>query len=186
MRIEPLESRRLMSTSPSVDAVFGPVLIDVPGGDDYGQALVSDADGRIIVGGRWTGETPQPGRFQVFLSRHHGSGRLDQRFGTNGISLLSPHGMGEVIALRQQPDGKLLALGSRRDDLGSDVRFHLILARLTVSGKIDGSFGDNGAITIGTPGRSDFRGAISDVTADGKVIVAVAYASGEQDWLMQL
>lgn len=80
----------------------------------------------------------------------------------------------------------MLVLGSRRDDLGSDARFRVILARLTVSGKIDRGFGLSGSVPVGTPGRSDFRGAISQVTADGKVVVAVAYSAGVDDSLIQL
>lgn len=60
MVVEPLEARRLMSVSPSVDPNFGPLLADVPGGNEEGLAVLADPDGRIVVGGTWTAETLPP------------------------------------------------------------------------------------------------------------------------------
>src|SRR5687767_6220377 len=151
--IDPLEPRRLLAAS--LDTRFGPLLADVPGGEDHASEVVVDGDGRIVVAGPWTAHGPLPRRGAIALSRTRANGEVDARFGDGGTIVVSPRGMDEVIELRQMDDGKLLLFG--RHGAGSGGPTRLILARLTVSGKIDRTFGDRGSIPVRTPGGANFR-----------------------------
>ena len=184
--IDPLEPRRLLAAS--LDTTFGPLLADVPGGNDYASEFVVDGDGRVVVAGIWTAHGPQPRARGIALSRTRANGDVDPRFGNGGTVVVSPRGMEGLLELRQMDDGKLLLLGSRGVQTDDGVVTHLILARLTVSGKIDRTFGDDGSIPIRTPGFADFRAAMSEVTDDRKVVIAAGYFTKEplDDYFMQV
>jgi uncharacterized delta-60 repeat protein len=184
--IDRLEPRRLLAAS--LDGSFGPLLADVPSGDDYASEFVVDSDGRVVVAGPWTAHGPQPRAKRVALSRTRGNGDVDLRFGDGGTIVLSPRGMDDVMELRRMDDGKLLLLGSRSVPLENRVAKHLILARLTVSGKIDRTFGDRGSIPVRTPGFTGFTAVMSEVTDDQKVVIAARYVTKEplDDFFMQV
>ena len=184
--IDTLEPRRLLAAS--LDTSFGPFLADVPGGEDLASEVVVDGDGRTVVAGQWVAHGTQPRAVGVALSRTRANGDADARFGDGGTTVVSPRGMGGVVEMRQMDDGKLLLLGARGEQTDDGHVTHFILTRLTVSGKIDRTFGDRGSIPVRTPGFADFRAVMSEVTDDAKVVIAVGYFTKEplDDYFMQV
>jgi uncharacterized delta-60 repeat protein len=99
----------------------GTVTIDVNGGGN-GNALVIQADGKLVVGG-FTGIPGIGSGLDFTLFRLTSSGRLDRRFGVDG-AVFTDFGGGPgfnndiVRALAIQGDGKLVAAGSGSGDEG--------------------------------------------------------------------
>src|SRR5688572_24881143 len=82
--IDPLESRRLLAAS--LDTRFGPLLAEIPGGEERASEVVVDGDGRTVVAGQWSAHGPDPQRGGVALWRTRGNGEVDPRFGGGGTS----------------------------------------------------------------------------------------------------
>ena len=100
---------------------LGAVTKDIGGGDDVGEDLAVQADGRIVVVGR--GTTGALSDFAV--ARFDEDGDVDTGFGENGAVTADFHGgadFGQDVAL--QPDGKIVAAGHAAN--GFDTEFALI------------------------------------------------------------
>ncbi len=127
-----------------------------------GTSLILQTDGKLVVGG----STKPASHLTGFaLARYNNDGSLDTTFGSNGIitDLPSTH-IGGIAALAQQSDGKLVAAGTH------DQNF--TLARYTISGAIDTTFGSTGVIT--TSCGSNCFGIVTDLEIDtnGKISVS--------------
>lgn len=127
-----------------------------PGVDRTVHALAVQADGRIVVGGRFTmlgggaaGSSPRS-----FLGRVNADGTLDTGFelGTNAW----------VYALAVQADGKIL-VGGRFTSIGAGTSMTArnYLARINADGTLDTGF---------DPGANDWVNALA-VQPDGKILV---------------
>jgi uncharacterized delta-60 repeat protein len=94
------------------------VTTDVAGGHDFGEDVVLQPDGKIVVVGRNTSATVT----DLALARYSRDGSLDTSFGSDGILTTDFHGggdFGQDIAL--QTDGKLVAAGHAANSTGTDV-----------------------------------------------------------------
>jgi len=127
-----------------------------PGVDRTVHALAVQADGRIVVGGRFTmlgggAAGPSP---RSFLGRVNADGTLDTSFelGTNAW----------VYALAVQADGKIL-VGGRFTSIGAGTSMTTrnYLARINADGTLDTGF---------DPGANDWVNALA-VLPDGKILV---------------
>jgi uncharacterized delta-60 repeat protein len=106
----------------SLDRRFGDrgqVTIDVNGGGN-GNALVLQADGKLVVGG-FTGMPGTGSGLDFTLFRLTPRGRLDRRFGVDGAVFTDfgggPGSNNDIVrALAIQGDGKLVAAGSGSGD----------------------------------------------------------------------
>jgi uncharacterized delta-60 repeat protein len=119
--------------------------------------LVVQEDDRI-VGAGWSGD--------FTLARFKPSGKLDRRFGVDGIvrTRIGNHGStAEALAL--QPDGKLVAAGWAGGYQYRGTRF--ALARYQPDGRLDRSFGGDGTILTRLGGAH----AVA-LQLDGKVVAA--------------
>ncbi len=96
------------------------------------------------------------------------AGRLDPSFGLGGKVLTDFSGplpaTAEVIA--RQSDGRLVTAG----EVGNPQQTDLILARFTVAGTLDNSFGTGGRVYARFAGPSTAAGV--SVLADGRILVA--------------
>ncbi|MFN8519815.1 MAG: Calx-beta domain-containing protein [Chloroflexota bacterium] len=109
-----------------LDATFGAggiLTTDLGGGDDFGEGLVVDDDGRIVVVGRAT----SPTILDLALERVRPDGTLDDGFGAHGVLTADFHGagdLGEDVAL--DADGRIVAVGTTAD--GAATEFALLRA----------------------------------------------------------
>jgi uncharacterized delta-60 repeat protein len=98
-----------------LDPTFGAggiVLTDVAGATDSPSAVVVQPDGRIVVAGLAAGASGDDEDFA--LARYLADGTLDPSFGTGGkVTTDTTDGSDGANALALQPDGRILAAGSR-------------------------------------------------------------------------
>jgi uncharacterized delta-60 repeat protein len=110
----------------TLDASFGDhgaVKTDLGDGDDFGENLVVDLSGRIVVVGRAT----SPTILDMALVRYHADGTLDTGFDGDGILTADFHGRGEFgqdVAI--DASGRIVAAGYTAN--GADTEFALLRA----------------------------------------------------------
>jgi uncharacterized delta-60 repeat protein len=133
---------------------------------DIGRALAITRDGKPVVAGL----SRQGSRYAWALARYRADGRLDPSFGSGGRVLtlfplggLAPEG---ALAVATQADGKVVVAGGGG----------FALARYTVRGRLDASFGHNGRVLTdfsSVPGGGPLGIATSvAIAADGKIVAA--------------
>ena len=113
-------------TDGTLDTTFGTggtVKTDFSAGDDFGENLVVDAAGRIIL----VGESTSPPFTDMALARYNADGTPDTGFATNGILTADFHGRGDFgkdVAIDSQ--GRIVAAGYTAN--GGDTQFALMRA----------------------------------------------------------
>jgi len=162
-----------LNANGSLDEGFGgtgKLLLDVGSGDDYGQSVILQPDGKIVMAGRnYNGSS-----FDFRLIRLNTNGSLDQGFGDGGKLLLdvgSGSEYGESVIV--QPDGKIVLAG--RSYNGSNFDFSLI--RLNANGSLDQGFVDTSKLLLNV-GGSDEYGESVILQPDGKIVVAGYSSNG--------
>lgn len=136
-------------------------------GIEFGDDLVIDDSGRIVVGG-----LAVIGGFDRFsLSRFNPDGSVDTTFSGDGwVTTDIGPGHDFVMALAIQQDGKLVATGlSGGQDQGADERVAVV--RYDIDGSLDPTFSGDGMVTRNTVAGYEDAAAVS-VQADGKIVVA--------------
>jgi uncharacterized delta-60 repeat protein len=134
------------------------------GGDDFGQALARQADGRILVAGRSTVAG-------AVVARLRATGVLDPDFGGDGRVTLP--GGGSASAVLVQPDRKIVVAGNAS---GSGA---MTVTRLKPDGTPDGTFGTAGTATIDFGSLADLAAGAA-LQADGRIVVA-GYTQSAED-----
>jgi len=150
------------NTDGSLDLTFGAggqVTTDFGGENDFGNAVVLQKDGKIVVAGR--SDTGGEG-FDFAVARYNMDGSLDLTFGDGGKVTTDFGGSDFGNAVVLQKDGKIVVAGFSADDFA--------VARYNTDGSLDMSFGDDGQVTTDF-GGSDFGNAVV-LQKDGKIVVA--------------
>jgi len=126
------------------------------GGDDFGTAMVRQANGRILVAGRST-------TAGAIVARLRTTGTLDPDFGGDGRVTLP--GGGSLSAVLVQPDRKIVVAGNAS---GSQV---MTVTRVMPNGSPDTTFDGDGTATIDFGSLAD---AANDAVLqpDGRIVVA--------------
>lgn len=93
-------------------------------------------------------------------------GPLDPTFGNGGIVTTSIGNGAEGFAVALQPDGQIVIAG--RSKSGSRTDF--ALARYTITGTLDATFGSGGVVTTSIGGNYDVGQAVA-IQSDGKIVV---------------
>jgi uncharacterized delta-60 repeat protein len=106
---------------------------------DVARSLTVTPDGKPVVAGL----SRKGSRYTWAIARDNGDGKLDPSFGKGG-RVLTGFGGGTAYAVATQTDGKLLVAGAGDIDSKGDSGF--ALARYTVRGHLDPSFGSNGRV----------------------------------------
>lgn len=125
-----------LTANGAIDPTFSRTTTASLGTPNSTDAVLVQADGNIVVSGRFT-SSPFPAAYHVV--RYLPSGALDASFNNTtafmatGNSVTTPR----VYALVQQPDGKLLAGGSFTQ-AGSSLAYSV--TRLTPTGDVDAGF----------------------------------------------
>ena len=132
-------------------------------GDDVGNCLALQADGKILVAG-----SSHDGSYGYFaVVRYHADGSLDAGFGGDGMvttAIGSAYDWVGGVAL--QADGKIVVAGSSWNGRDYDVA----LVRYNSDGSIDTSFNGDGIVTTDV-NAVDNSGYGVAVQADGKIVV---------------
>ncbi|MFO0999032.1 MAG: Calx-beta domain-containing protein [Planctomycetaceae bacterium] len=155
---------------------FGRTVRAIGSGNDFGQRLALQADGKILLGG-----DSFSGDYEDFaIARFETDGTLDTSFGTNGIF---KRGLGSqrdsLRGLAVQPDGKIVATGY----VFTNTNVLPALLRLNTNGTLDPTLNGDG-FTFHSFGASTsvYSGNVS-VLSDGRIIVGgVAFSGGRNQF----
>ena len=140
-------------------------------------ALGVEPDGTLVVAGSSRVGGPSHGR-RFALARYTAAGKLDRRFGTGGKVLTGsglrfvrprfPGGAG-VASLAIQRDGKIVVAGSAYRPPG--LRHEAFaLARYTVSGRLDRTFGRKGRVLTSFGSRASSSAYAVAIAPNGKIV----------------
>jgi uncharacterized delta-60 repeat protein len=134
-----------------------------------GAAAIQQPDGKLVVAG--FREVPSSMTGGTLLARYHLDGRLDPTFGTAGMVLTNLGVPAFASALLQQPDGKLVIVGSRAVSGATDM----LLARYLPDGRLDPGFGSGGLVITDVGGRESPRALLQQ--PDGKLVAAGSFST---------
>jgi uncharacterized delta-60 repeat protein len=151
----------------SLDVSFdgdGKVTTAVGAGEDQGQSVVIQSDGKILVGGYSKNGTA----FDFAVVRYNANGSLDTSFDADGkvtTAMGSTNLSGNSIAL--QSDGKIVMAGDSRTGTNTDFA----VVRYNANGSLDTSFDADGKVTTDFGSSGDTGKSIA-IQQDGKILVA--------------
>lgn len=165
----------------SLDASFGSggkVSTSIGAVSDYAFSLALQSDGKIVVAGR----SGQVGYSALGLVRYNSDGSLDGGFGTNGklIAPFSISGDPGTISVAVQRDGKILVASDSYQ--GSSNR-HLLVARYSNNGILDGAFGVGGVVA-GTLWNGESRSCGIAARPDGTIVVAGYFDNPQRNFAL--
>jgi uncharacterized delta-60 repeat protein len=144
-------------------ATAGIATIDF-GGDDFGEAMARQADGRVVVAGRSTAAG-------AVVARLRATGLLDPDFGSGGRVTLP--GGGSARAVVVQPDGRIILAGN------ASISAMMVVTRLLPNGALDPTFDGDGTATIDFGSTSDIAAGV--VLQPGGKIVVAGYTQASED-----
>ena len=132
---------------------------------DYGQSVIQQANGRLVVAGNsFNGANEDFG-----LVRYNQDGSLDVTFNETGIVTTSVGtGNDKCYSVIQQADGKLVVSGTSYT--GSNPDFALV--RYESDGSLDTSFGVNGKVVTPIGTGSDFGQSVIELS-DGLSLIHI-------------
>jgi uncharacterized delta-60 repeat protein len=152
----------------------GKVTTKIGNGNDYGNDLVRQPDGKLVVAGS-SYQNATLGDFA--LARYNANGSLDTSFnGTGKVTTAFGPSWDNAAALVRQPDGKFVAAGVSNNGSNDDFA----LARYNPNGSPDTSFNGTGQVTTAI-GTGNDRGLALALQPDGKLVVAGRSNNGSDD-----
>ncbi len=128
-------------------------------GNNWGQSLVIQPDGKILLGGYCHNGS----NFDFCIARFNPNGTLDTTFGTGG----------KVIQPISSADDKGYSLAIQTDEkilLGGTCDGDFCIARFNPNGTLDTTFGNGGKV-IQPIGSSDDEGYSLAIQPDGKILL---------------
>jgi uncharacterized delta-60 repeat protein len=160
-----------------MDSTFGTngvFVFDGSNGDDVGEALTIQPDGKIIV----TGGTFNGPNSEVLLLRLNPDGTFDPNFaGGDGIATYGATGTNVAAkALALQDDGRILVAGG----IVIGASLDLLVMRFNANGLIDTSFGPVGVLLYGSSTENESAKAMA-LQPDGRILVAGIANNGSND-----
>jgi uncharacterized delta-60 repeat protein len=151
----------------TLDSTFdldGKVTTAVSPYDDYGEDIVLQSDGKILM----TGFISSPVNINGFvLVRYNADGSLDGTFGDEGIARSDFGCVAWGQALTLQPDGKIIVAGSTCGTDSTDFG----LARFNNDGSPDTTFDQDGIVTTDFGNIYDRVNAVA-LQPDGRIVLA--------------
>ena len=165
------------TSSGALDPSFGNagvVVTTLSSESDFGEAVVLQPDGKIVVvGGSGS---------RVAVLRYTSSGAPDSGFGSGGVVTTAiPSGSGGGNAVALQPDGKIVVAG---DTFASFLDANFAVLRYTSSGALDSSFGSGGISTTSFGNFADIASQVA-IQPDGKVLVCGPRSNGSSyEWAL--
>jgi uncharacterized delta-60 repeat protein len=149
---------------------------------EYGNNIVIQTDGKIIVGGQsysYTGCYDYYGYVYcnpVFaMSRYNNNGSLDSSFGKNGKVVDSTF-LFYPSVMQLQADDKIVVTGA-------NYQQRFLMERFTNNGRIDSSFGINGTVaTVFCNQDCQLNASSLAIQSDGKIVAAGSFAFFNASW----
>ena len=132
------------------------------GGEDRGQAVALQPNGKILVAGYGGSNTA------MTVTRLNPEGSLDNGFDGDGTSGVDLGGDERAYALALQPDGKIVLVGETFPPIGFGP--DIAVARLNPDGSLDAGFNGNGVRLIDYGLTFDGGRAVA-LQPDGKILV---------------
>ena len=157
---------RLRSANGTLDPTFGSGgkrVVDFGSDDESVHGAALQPDGKIVLAG--------DSRLQPAVVRLKANGALDTSFDGDGKKLFSWGAIGRVTAVVIATNGKIL-LGGFSGPEGGNIQ----VARMTVKGALDTTFGAGGIATVDF-GGTEFGEAIAR-QADGRILVVGRSSAG--------
>lgn len=143
-----------------------------PFGPAYGNALLVQPDGKLLVGGEVFNANQQ---YDFGMVRVNPNGELDAGFGSAGRVIFNAGTNHDGIhAMALQKDGKIVVAGYAL--LTSNV-YNFAISRFNVDGTLDTAFGTNGTALYSVGAGNSTAHAIG-IQSDGKIIVVGDYTNG--------
>ena len=140
-------------------------------GDDYGNSVALDGQGRIVVAGFYYAATAD-----IVVVRFTADGTLDTSFGGGDGIVTTPIGTGNdfgySIALDGQ--GKIVVAGYTNNGTNNDIA----VVRYTVDGTLDTAFGGGDGIVTTPIGVGDDYGRSVLIDSQGRIVVAGHFSNG--------
>jgi len=152
--------------SGALDSSFnatGKVITSFGTGTDQAQALVLQADGKIIA----AGSCPDGNNYAFCLARYLPSGELDSSFNGTGKVITTIGSGGDATAISLQPDNKVIVAGACR----TGGNYDFCVARYLPNGSLDTSFNSTGTAVNPIGSSDDYARAIA-LQPDGKIVLA--------------
>jgi uncharacterized delta-60 repeat protein len=152
-----------LNNNGTLDNTFGTggVVIYDSGGDDFGNAVTIQSDGKIVV----TGDRYNGIKDYVLVLRLNSSGILDNTFGTGGIFTYNSENNSYGWAVAIQSDAKMVVTGIRDNVTNCDI----LVLRLNSNGILDNTFGTGGVVTYNS-GNDNYAFAMA-IQSDSKIVV---------------
>lgn len=138
----------------TLDSTFGAggIVTTAIGNMSQAHSVIVQSDGRIVaVGNSWSNDNSD-----FAVARYDSNGNLDTSFGLDGIVTTTLSGVDYGYSGAIQSDGKIVVAGTSES--------HFAVARYTVTGTLDSTFGSGGIVTT-TIDDSD------DATSLGRSVV---------------
>jgi len=154
----------------------GRITTAIGSGDDFGNAVHVQADGKIVVAVSSLGGSSE---FEVGVVRYHPDGSLDTSFNGTGIATTAVgDGAAFAAAIAVQSDGKILLAGYALV-AGSN---NFAVVRFLSDGTLDGGFGSGGKVTTAVGSGFDFASSLT-LQSDGRIVVAgYTFNGGDNDF----
>ena len=127
---------------------------------DYGNSIVIQNDGKIIMGGSTNNSFTSS---DFALIRYNNGGALDNTFGVSGKVITPIENRSEGHSVAIQSDGKIL--------LGGYSKSYLNLVRYNSDGSLDTAFGLGGIVITDVPGYYNERCKSVAIQSDGKILL---------------
>ena len=163
---------RAQAAAGDLDSTFGAggqVMTDLKRSTDSANAVVIQADGKLVV----VGNTYQNNDFSgedFVVARYNPDGTLDRTFGSRGRVRTDFPGLAAVpSSVVIQADGKIVVAGGAFPLLTFLGDFKIV--RYNRNGSLDTSFGEGGIVTTTFPGDGSYAFAVA-LQADGRIIAA--------------
>jgi uncharacterized delta-60 repeat protein len=151
----------------TLDTTFstdGKVTTDFGSGNDHGQSITLQSDGKIVV----AGIAENVNNYDFALVRYNSDGTLDTTFGNDG-KVITDFGFGDDqgYSITIQADGKIVVAGNSEN--GNDYDFALV--RYNSDGTLDTTFDSDGKVTTDF-GLGNDSGMSVMLESDGKILMA--------------
>ena len=161
--------RKLNQVAGPLDASFGQagkLLLDFDSGRAFALKVRTQTDGKFIVGGT----VGLNGQTEFGLVRYGRDGRPDDRFGDNGRASQKFGTKGCWFSdFLIQADGRIVIVGYAEDAASPGSGEDVVFMRLTRSGSLDKSFGNNGSLVGNFGGNDRPTGIVAQ--ADGQLLI---------------
>lgn len=144
--------------------------VGVVNGEDFGNAMALQNDGKIVVAGNSTNRDTGT---DYAIARYNADGSIDASFGSGG-KVFTSIGINQINSewitdIAIQSDGKIVAVGTTSDFNA------FVTVRYNSDGSLDNGFGDGGK-TLTSPTNSYCTATSVALQSDGSIVVA-GYAS---------